>query len=67
MPVAVGTPPVAVTNQAWYRVKVSGDGNTIVMVANGFGGSSGALASSDMVFPRSVTGASFSLRATPGK
>ena len=41
MPVAVGTPSVAVTNQAWYRVKVSSDGNTIVMVANGFGGSSG--------------------------
>ncbi len=39
--VAVGTPPAAVTNQSWYRVKVSGDGNTIVMAANGFGGSVG--------------------------
>lgn len=39
--VAVGSPATPVTNQNWYRVKVSGDGNTIVLAANAYAGGSG--------------------------
>ncbi|WP_205960466.1 sialidase family protein [Ramlibacter henchirensis] len=41
LPVTVGGADVSQT-QNWYRVKVSGDGNTIAMAANQFGGASGA-------------------------
>jgi Neuraminidase (sialidase) len=39
--VAIGDPAAPVLDQNWYRVKVSGDGNTIALAANAFGGSSG--------------------------
>ncbi|WBY01790.1 exo-alpha-sialidase [Ramlibacter tataouinensis] len=59
LPVAVGTPPAAVVNQNWYRVKVSGDGNTIVMAANAFGGNSG-----DGIYVSKDQGATFTLAHT---
>jgi hypothetical protein len=37
--VTLGSAPVA---ESWYRVQVSGDGQTIAVVANSFGGASGS-------------------------
>ncbi|WP_324999922.1 sialidase family protein [Ramlibacter sp.] len=40
-PLSVNVGGAAVGSQNWYRVKVSGDGNTIAMAGNQFGGASG--------------------------